>query len=80
MADYEPWNSGCLGCAQEAMMKERSFELIKQEAEEYAKKNKIDVTIYMEGQEWKYINAATASEIGIQFGREIIRFDHFPNT
>lgn len=73
MAEYEPWNMGCLGCAQEAMINEMSFEYKKREAEEYAKKNKIDLVIYMEAKEWQYLKADIAFSIGI-VGREIIRF------
>lgn len=80
MDNYEPWNSGCTGCAQEAMLKERSFERIKQEAITYAKENRINVIIYSEGQEWKYFNADTAKEYGIQHGREIIRYDQLLNA
>ena len=76
MPDMEPWNSGCLGCYQEAEMKRRGRESIQKEAEEYAKKNKTDVIIYCEGQEWKYYNAATAATIGIYHG-EIIRFSEY---
>lgn len=72
MDDYNPWDSGCTGCAQEAMMKEYRFNQIKQQAEQYAKENKVDVVIYMELQEWKFIHADAAFSIGL-VGRQIIR-------
>ena len=61
----------CLGCEQERMVKERSFDLIKSEAQEYAKKNQLSVVIFMEGQVWKYISTEIAFRLGIPF-REIV--------
>gem|GEM_PF-4054660 len=66
---------GCLGCEMEANMKERSFERIKQEAEDYAKKNQVDLVIYMEGQDWKYYSAEHAASIGIHHSRYVVRFN-----
>jgi hypothetical protein len=73
--EYDPWDFGCLGCAQEAMVREYTFGLIKKEAIEYAKTKKTDVVIFMELQEWRFLTREAAAKIGVLFGREIIHFD-----
>ena len=54
----------CENCLTTNKGSDTSFEIIKAEAKQYAKKEKIPVAIYKEGFEWYYTSAATAIDNG----------------
>ena len=64
----------CLSCEAEANNRQQALERIKLEALEYGKKNQVDLAVYMEAGEWKYLRVETAIALKIPFAH-VVRFN-----
>lgn len=66
--------SNCLGCEQSANNNERDFETAKSKALEYGKEHKMDMVVYKEFQEWKFIAADYAHQTGLPYRPPVLRY------
>lgn len=55
--------SQCDGCVTSEKLKNRERDSAIEKAKQYAKEKKIEIAVYQEAGEWKFINAFLAAEL-----------------